>query len=128
MRSVSSVTEGVLGRFNAVVFSSPLTCYFLGFFNYFVLNSLYVLLPIPLPDLVFNEISSIFNSTNTNLLVSLGIKITFPLFTNELVDEDRPLYFGVSSDLLSTDAYPLCIIFFNAIIVEILIAVRRNSS
>jgi hypothetical protein len=76
------VIQDVLKRFNAVVFSSPLTCFFLGFFNYFVLNSLYVLLPIPLPDLVFNELTSVFNSTNTNLLTSLGIKLSLPLLTD----------------------------------------------
>ena len=111
-----------------MVFSSPLTCFFLGFFNYFVLNSLYVLLPIRIPDVIFSELDSVFDSTNTNLISFIGINLTVPLFTDELVDEIRPLYFGISSDLLSTNAYPLLIVLFNVIIVEVVIAVRNNSS
>lgn len=79
---MSSVTAAVLERFNAIVYSSPLTCFFLGFFNYFVLNSLYVLLPIPLPDVIFSELATVFNSTNTNLLTSLGIKVTVPILSD----------------------------------------------
>jgi|688.fasta_scaffold1349768_1 hypothetical protein len=104
-------------KFNSIIFSSPLTCFFLGLFNYFVLNSIYVLLNIPLPDIVFNELSSIFNSTNTNLLSSLGIKVTVPPFTDELVDEDKALYFGISSDLISANYYPVALIIFNVILV-----------
>jgi hypothetical protein len=50
----SSVIENIMTKFNMVVFSSPLTTFFLGLFNYFVLNSLYVLLNIEIPSLVFD--------------------------------------------------------------------------
>jgi hypothetical protein len=122
---VSSLIEDMMGRFNSVVFSSPLACFFLGFFNYFVLSSLYVLLNMPLPDVVFAELVSVFASANASLLASLGLKPALSPLTDELVREGRALFFGVSSDLVSNDAYAFALVVFNVVLVEAVIALRR---
>lgn len=113
-------------KFNLVVFSSPFTCFFLGFFNYFTLNSLYVLLNIQLPDIIFKELSSLYASSNANILTSFGISFSPPPFTHELVDSSRALHFGISSDLLSSNYYPIGLVLLNSMLFELILAIRAK--
>ena len=41
--------------------SFPLSVYFLGFLNYFTLSSLYVLLNFPIPEEIYNYLSTIYS-------------------------------------------------------------------
>lgn len=41
----------------SVIFSTPLAIYFFSIFNYFTLSSLYVLLNISIPDVVFEYLA-----------------------------------------------------------------------
>jgi len=56
-----------------VVFSTPVTVFFLSTFNYFTLSSLYILLNIKLPYAVFSYISVLLNSAKINALDQLNI-------------------------------------------------------
>lgn len=113
-------------NFNLVVFSSPFTCFFLGFFNYFTLNSLYVLLNIQLPDIIFKELSALYASSNANLLTSFGVSFAPAPFTHELVDSRRALHFGVSSDLASSNYYPIGLVLLNSMLFELILAIRSR--
>ena len=113
-------------NFNLVVFSSPFAGFFLGFFNYFTLNSLYILLNIQLPDIIFKELSALYASSNANLLTSFGISFSPASLTHELVDSPRALHFGVSSDLPSSKYYPFCLVFLNSMLFELILAIRAR--
>lgn len=126
LKSASAVVLKVMTSFNLVVFSSPFTCFFLSFFNYFTLNSLYVLLNIKLPDIIFNELSALFASANANLLTSLRISFSPAPLTHELVDSSRGLYFGISSDFPSSNYYPFGLVFLNTLLFELILSIRRR--
>ena len=79
--AISIVMTDIAYKFNMVVFSSPLASFFLSFFNYFTLNSLYVLLDIPLPKIIFDQFSGLYFALNQNMLNFFGVDATISLDT-----------------------------------------------
>jgi hypothetical protein len=77
--AISIVMTDIAYKFNMVVFSSPLASFFLGFFNYFTLNSLYVLLDISLPKIIFDQFSGLYFALNQNMLDFFGVNFTISL-------------------------------------------------
>ena len=126
MQSISALLLKVMTNFNLIVFSSPFVCFFLGFFNYFTLGSLYILLNIQLPDFIFKELSTIYASANANLITSLGFSFSPATVTRELVNSPRGLHFGVSSDLPSSKYYPFGLVILYSLLFEIIMASRTS--
>jgi hypothetical protein len=87
-----------------LVSSTPLVIYFLAFINFFTTSSLYVLLNFPVPEHVHNYISAIYDSLNMNILTLLGISPHLKSISQEKVNRSKPLHFGVSSDMPSSNA------------------------
>lgn len=105
----------------AILSSSPLAAFFLGLFNYFTLSSLYVLLNISIPYEVFHYLELLYTSCSCNIIRLFDFSISLPSFTPERVNQPRALYFGVSSDLLSTNCDFLFILAFNCLIYELIV-------
>ncbi len=122
---VSTVVFEAMTKIDVILLSSPFTCFFLGFLSYFTLSSLYVLLGMPLPDPVFNHLSSVYDLLGLNLLAFLGFQVEVAPLSDEMVDGDRALHFGLSSDLLSANYYALGIVLLNIAVFEALLALRR---
>lgn len=59
-----------------VATSMPFTIYCLGFVNYFVMSSLYVLLNFPLPEVLFRYLSFSYEQINQNVLNLFGFEMT----------------------------------------------------
>lgn len=68
MIAVNNIVQNII----RIVFSSPFTCFFLGFLNYFNLTSLYVLLNVKIPYNVYSILKIIYNSINTGMLNYIG--------------------------------------------------------
>ena len=83
------------------IFSTPLAAFFLSLLNYFTLSSLYVLLDIRIPKIVFNYLEQIFKASSSDMPTQLGFTWKMDKWSEERVDEKRPLYFGITSDLAS---------------------------
>jgi hypothetical protein len=56
----------------------------------------------------------------------MGISINMLPLTDELVNENKALYFGISSDLISSDYYPCALLAINVILVEVVLALRSK--
>lgn len=112
---------------NVIVFSSPFACFFLSFFNYFTLNSLYILLNIQIPNLVFEQFSSLFTSVNVNLLEYFNFNFPLTHLPHEQVNEERALYFGITSSLVNNLYYQVIAFVFNAIVIETILKFRSKS-
>lgn len=110
----------------SIIFSTPLAIYFFSIFNYFTLSSLYVFLNIQIPYIVFNYLSILSKSVQSDLLSQIGLNISVPPFSNERVTDPRPLYFSVSSDLFSSNIVSFIIIGANIAIFEICRAVASK--
>lgn len=61
--------------------------YFLGFINYFTLNSLYVLLNFKIPEHVFKHLEGVQNEINSDLLSLTGTTFSFPQVSGEKVNQ-----------------------------------------
>jgi hypothetical protein len=97
----------------SVVVSIPLTIYFLGFLNYFVLCSLYVLLNFPIPEHVYKYLGSLYEDVNGNLFSIIGVTIQMDPLSDEKVTSNRGLFYGVSSDVLSGNLVSFIFLFSN---------------
>ena len=91
----------------------PITIYFLGFVNYITLSSLYVLLNFTLPEHIYKYLSFTYSNVNSNILSVIGLTPQIPLLSEEKVDRAKPLFFGVSSDVGSSDTVPLAFMLAN---------------
>ena len=68
LNQVSSLVDNSF----SILFSTPLAAFFLRLFNYFTLNSLYVLLNIPIPQVVFDHLGNIYKACANDMLANFG--------------------------------------------------------
>lgn len=109
-----------------MIFSSPLSAYFLSLFNYFTLSSLYILLDIRLPSIVFYYLSLFYQACAGNIISELNIMPSASPFSPERVIDFRPLYFNVSSDLYSANYTSFIVILANVLLYEALLLFANN--
>ena len=82
--------------------NSPFLIYFLGFLNYISLSSLYILLELPIPEHLYYYLKLLFANLNEDLLERFGLSEDIDPISPELVNRQRPLFFGISSDMISS--------------------------
>lgn len=58
----------IIEKVFSILFSSPLTAYFLSLFNYFTLSSYYVLVNIKVPQVVFQYLSNFYYSCTGDII------------------------------------------------------------
>jgi hypothetical protein len=111
--------------------SSPFVVYFLGFFNYITLCSLYVLLNFPMPKHLYTSLKPMFFDLNDTIFTFIGLKVSPELSHSELVNRTRPLFFQISSDFLASNSSEVIIMLMNFLVLLIfqliLLEVRRHS-
>jgi hypothetical protein len=100
-----------------------LAVYFFSIFNYFTLSSLYVLLNIKTPDFVFEYMSLVFKSCQSTILSLVGVSIPIQPLSSERVDDPRAQYFGISSDLLSSNLVGGAIVLCNIMLYEMAVLI-----
>lgn len=81
------------------------------------MSSLYVLLNYKIPKNIYKHLVQVYGYVNGNLLDLFGFSVNVPWFEEERVDKERPLYFGVSSDFLSTNMVSFIFFFMNVAII-----------
>lgn len=113
MLTVNEIVQSVF----SVIFSSPLAVQFLSLFNYFMLSSLYVLLEIKIPHKIFYYLSRFYSSSTSDIFSQIGLFQRIEPISTERVCDNRPLYFKVSSDVLSTNFINLVVIVGNIVAV-----------
>jgi hypothetical protein len=87
------MVDKIMRKVFAVVHSTPLAAFFLSIFNYYMFTSIYVLLHIRIPYIVFYYFGMMFNSYQTNILQDLNLTIAMNPLTKERVTDQRALYF-----------------------------------
>ena len=121
-----TITTSVTNIVSTFATSMPITVYFLGFVNYFTLSSLYVLLNFPLPENIYKYLSLIYDQINSNFLAVIGENIAIPPLSDEKVDRKKILFFGVSSDVASSDVIAFIFLAGNIILVSLLHCLCSN--
>lgn len=58
-----------------------------------------------------------YDQINSNFLKVIGLEINISPLSNEKVDRTKPLFFGVSSDVGSSDAVPFTLLSFNLLLI-----------
>ena len=114
LKEISFVVEKIF----TVIFSTPLSIFYLSLFNYFTLMSLYVLLDVTLPDVVFDNLEIIYRSSMTDSLRKAGFSWRLPRCSEERVTDPRPLYFSVTSDLLPENFNKIILFVINVVFFE----------
>ena len=109
----------IANKIASISAASPFIIYFLSFMNYFTLSGVYVLLNIAIPEQLYVYLSLIYNGINSNIFTLLGLNVSVPPISQEKVNMPRPLYFGVSSDVFSSNFQQFLIITFNFIVLGI---------
>ena len=77
----------------SIIFSSPLAIFFLSLFSYFNIASMYVLLDVKLPKIIFEYLSELFKSCSVDFLSQAGFAWRMQPWAEERVDESRALHF-----------------------------------
>lgn len=105
----------------SVIFSSPIAVQFLSLFNYFMLSSLYVLINIRIPYKVFYYLSLFYSSCTSDIFSQLGLLQKIEPISYEKVTDSRPLYFSITSDLISANGVNILVVLGNIMLYELLI-------
>jgi hypothetical protein len=108
------------------LFSSPLAVQFLTLFNYFTLSSLYVLLNIRIPYPIFKYLSLLLKACQSDIFVQFGLSFSFPVLSKERVTDERALYFGIGSDILSNNNSFFIILLGNVLLYELIVFITNT--
>jgi hypothetical protein len=84
------VVSSIVDKTFSVIFSSPLAIYFFSIFNYFTFLSLYVLLNMKIPDVIFHYLSIVADACQSNIFRMFGFGLQIDKVTKERVNEERP--------------------------------------
>ena len=68
MAKILDFVDKIMKKLFAVVHSTPFAGFFLSIFNYYMFTSIYVLLHIRIPYIIFFYFSTMFNSYQANVL------------------------------------------------------------
>lgn len=99
-KALSPINAAVQDTFS-VIFSTPLAGFFLSLFSYFTLSSLYILLNVDIPEKVSEYLEKLYESCNADILTQVGVGNLVGIYSNEKVNEEKPIRLGISSDLVS---------------------------
>jgi hypothetical protein len=72
----------------------------MGFVNFMAIVNFYILLDFPIPQHIYQYLSSFRKQKISNLLALAGADLSFSPISQERVDRVRPLFFGVTSDFV----------------------------
>ena len=70
--SLTATTE-ITNKVSVVFSSLPFSIYFLGFLNYFILTSMYVLLNVPIPEQLYKFLALVYGELNKSLFSIVGM-------------------------------------------------------
>ena len=103
-------TSGVTNWMKTSISSLPVSVFFLSFLNWFTMCSLYVLLNFPLPEQVYQILAFLYEELNSDFLALIGVKATIPPLGNKEVSSLKAEFFGVTSDVFSSNV-PVFVFF-----------------
>ena len=106
-------------KITSISAATPFTIYFLTFINYFSFSGIYVLINMRLPEHLYIYLTLIYGNMNADIFSMFSLKLTLPPISTEKVNRSRPLYFQVSSDVLSSNFAQIVLICSNLIVLAI---------
>jgi hypothetical protein len=85
------ISNNVLEQFMVYLSASPLIYLVLGNLQFFTISSIYALLNVPLPHIIYSTLQTTASSLNSNMFTTLKIGLNVPVLGEERVASEKCL-------------------------------------